>query len=117
MIRCHAFGKQSTVMFGRIYLRQRNRAGELSSSALLSLLVNCYYAHAPLLHRPEQHCALEVHAAPTPRHVAACAGVGATIEVTSGIATTAASPSTRTISRRFNPAVKTAGGVNTSSSR
>lgn len=45
--------------------------------------------------------------------VAACAGSGATIETTAGMATAAATPNARTTSRRFMPA--TVWGINDSS--
>lgn len=54
-------------------------------------------------HSPEQQWAELLQPEPEGRHVAACAGVGATIEVTNGTATTAASPSVLTICRRFIP--------------
>ena len=70
-----------------------------------------YGAHVLLAwHRPEQHCADAVHAAPVARQVAAWAALGATIDVTTGTATTAASPMARTIWRRFKPE-NDAGGV------
>src|SRR5437867_12383540 len=68
------------------------------------------YAHAPAWQSPEQHCADDVHAAPLARHVAAWAALGATIDVTTGTATTAARPIARTIWRRFKPE-NDAGGV------
>ena len=79
------------------------------------LIVTCRqlpsYKHVLLAWQvPEQHCADAVHAAPLDRQVAAWAALGATIDVTTGTATTAASPMARTIWRRFKPE-NDAGGV------
>jgi len=65
---------------------------------------------------PEQHSAPEEQAVPVGLQVAACAGVGATIEVTSGTAIAAATPNARTISRLVI-AASIAGGTTLSSSR
>src|SRR5438046_2735291 len=51
-------------------------------------------------HRPEQHVAPVIQEPHLPVHVAACAGVGAMIEVTSGMAIAAPMPMRRTASRR-----------------
>jgi hypothetical protein len=61
-----------------------------------------------------QHCALDVQAEPGGKQVAACAGVGATIEVTKGTATIAASPKVLTICRLDIPLIM-AGSVTRSS--
>src|SRR5437868_15017584 len=74
---------------------------------------NYVEAQNPPLHRFEQHWALELHCWPPPRQVAACAGNGATIETTAGIAMAAVRPSARTTSRRFIPAMVL--GINDSS--
>jgi hypothetical protein len=70
----------------------------------------------PPEHKPLQHCALDVHAEPGGKQVAACAGVGATIEVTKGTATTAANPNTLTICLLLIPLI-TSGSKTFSSSR
>src|SRR5205814_2501707 len=92
---------------------QRNSEGAIFAAASFGLIrvirVNLWLifprnqVHMPLLQIPEQHWALVVHELPDGRQVAACTAVGATIEVTSGTATTAASPNTRTISRDSSP--------------
>src|SRR5260370_5084435 len=64
--------------------------------------------------RPAQQIWPPAQLPPEPTQVEACAGVGATIEATTGTATAAAMPSTRTISRRFQPATSfggTGGGI------
>ena len=67
----------------------------------------------PPLHRFEQHWAGELQGWPLPRQLTACAGCGATIETTAGMAMAAVMPSARTTSRRFIPA--TVLGINDSS--
>ena len=54
---------------------------------------------------------------PDGTHVAACAGVGAMIEVTNGTATAAANPRVRTIWRRLNPDIINAGIALSASNR
>ena len=96
----------------------KNKGGVTSSRSALVVFSNPrVYTQMPELQRPEQHCALVPHGWPFGKHVAACTGVGAMIEVTSGTATTAASPNTLTMSRRLKPAaIKAGGGVTFSSS-
>jgi hypothetical protein len=86
---------------------------ELLQLLLRQLQTGQGYWHVPPgpLQNPLQHWALVPHDAPGSWQVAACAGVGATIEVTSGTATIAASPKVRTICRLFMPAIMNAGGA------
>ena len=63
-----------------------------------------------LLHKPEQHSADPVQAAPLGKQLAAWTADGATTEVTKGTATAAATPNARIIWRRFIPA-NIAGGT------
>ena len=67
------------------------------------------------LQKPVQHWVLSVHAEAFGKQLAACAGVGATIEATIGMATAAVIPKARITSRRFMCPMEEGGGGATSS--
>src|SRR6185295_7243222 len=66
---------------------------------------------------PEVHWIGDTQGEPGGNSVAAWAGVGARIEVTSGNAMTAVNPSVRTICRRFIPPIMKGGGSMLSSNK